>query len=282
MLTPTPKKRLLSKLIKRFVLLGLLTQGALLSHANAATPAHNNSQAAPLNEDSIVMKEEEKDPLEEFNRDMYQLNDMLDKYIATPTSTLYNKIVPRPLNSGIHNFFTNFNETSVIGNDLLQANLYQATSDTWRLAVNTIIGVGGLFDVASSMGLPSNDETFGLTMAKWGWKKSTYVVLPFFGPNTIRSSIGKVPDWLMTAYPYMKNETLRDSLFVVEYVDIRASLLQYQGVFNQAAFDPYVFMRNAYLQRQQYLIEQNSDLSDPYTPQDTSTDEEEDDYLSDF
>ncbi len=210
------------------------------------------------------------DRLESFNRTMFGLNKELDTYIMKPVATFYNKAMPRPLNNGINNFYANINTVPTIVNDLLQANFYQATSDTWRLGINTTAGVGGLFDVASHMGLDSNVETFGLTLASWGWTNSTYVVLPFFGPNTIRSTVGKPVDWFFSVQrqitPWWPK---RIAVYALQFVNERAQLLRYQGVFDQAALDPYVFVRNAYLQRQAYLIKRNKELDDPYTPEET-------------
>jgi len=125
-----------------------------------------------------------KDPLERFNRVMFTFNDNLDFYLIKPVAELYNAVLPKPLNKGIHNFFNNLGEIPTIANDLLQLNLYQMTKDICRLGINTTMGIGGLFDIATRMHLPYFQNDFGLTLARWGYKDSSYLVLPVLGSNT--------------------------------------------------------------------------------------------------
>lgn len=197
------------------------------------------------------------DPLEPFNRAMFTFNDKLDIYLLKPAATVYDAIVPTPINLGIHNFFNNLNNVPTIANDILQLNFFQALSDIWRLAINTTIGIGGLFDVAERIGLKPYANDFGLTLARWGYKKSTFIVLPFFGPYTFRDGIGLPVDYYaFSVYPYVNSQTIRYILFGVGVIDRRAQLLQYQSVVDEVALDKYTFVRNAYLQRRDYQIEE--------------------------
>lgn len=222
------------------------------------------------------------DPYQKYNRFMYNVNDKLDKYIMKPVATFYYDVTPRPLEKGINNALNNVDDVTTIINDLLQANFYQFTSDTWRFGVNTTIGIGGLFDPATEMGLDQNTEGFGLTLAKWGWKDSDYLVLPFFGPSTVRGTVAVPFNWYMSLYHYIPNPYLKWSLFALWAVNKRAQLLQYQNVFKQASLDPYIFVRNAYLQHQAYLVKRNDELNDPYTAKETRKDAENVYYLDDF
>jgi phospholipid-binding lipoprotein MlaA len=199
----------------------------------------------------------DQDPYQSFNRVMFNINEHLDEYIFKPVATLYNKIMPKPLNKGIHNAFRNLDSVATICNDLLQVNFYQATSDLWRLAINSTLGIGGLFDVAERMQLKPNTNDFGLTLAYWGYVNSTYLVLPFWGPRTVRDTLSIPVDYYgFSLYPYIEPRDLRWGLYGLSVVDIRAQLLHYQPVMEEAALDKYAFIRNAYLQRRQYQIQQ--------------------------
>jgi phospholipid-binding lipoprotein MlaA len=231
-----------------------------------------NAEASPSPFVSLLPAEpatvEAKDPLEKYNRIVYKINDRLDEYIAKPAAEFYNKIFPRPLNNMVNNFFMNFDTVTTVANDVLQANFYQATSDTWRLFMNTTVGIGGLFDPASSLGLKHNEEDFGLTMAKWGWTDSSYFVIPILGPSTVRDAGGRIVNYELSIFPYIKNVFARNALYIWRLLNQRAQLLRFQGVFDQAAIDPYVFSKNAYLQHRNYLIQRNVELNDPYKAHD--------------
>jgi phospholipid-binding lipoprotein MlaA len=212
------------------------------------------------------------DPLEGFNRAMFTFNEKLDKYVLKPVATFYNLIMPKPLNQGVHNFFLNIGNLPVIANDILQANFYQMANDMWRLGVNTTVGIGGLFDIAERINLKPYSNDFGLTLAKWGYHNSTYIVLPFWGPRTIRDGIGIPVDYYgFSIYPYIHPDSTRYELYGLSVIDWRAQALQYQDVMDQAAVDRYVFMRDAYLQRRAHQIEENdhrsyADIKEANTP----------------
>lgn len=202
-----------------------------------------------------------KDPLQGFNRAMFSFNDKLDILVMKPIARFYNAVTPKPLNQGIHNFFNNLGELPIIVNDILQFNFFQTTSDMWRLGINSTLGIGGLIDIASRMGIPYYANDFGLTLAHWGYTDSTYLVLPFFGPNTIRDGIGIPVDYYgFSVYPRIYPKSRRYQLYALNVVDRRAQLLQFQPVFEEVAIDKYVFTRNAYMQHRTFQIEQNKHL----------------------
>lgn len=151
-----------------------------------------------------------------------------------------------------------------IVNDILQGNFYQATSDTWRLAINTTVGVLGFFDVASNIGLEPNKEDFGLTFAHWGWTQSNYLVLPILGPGTVRDQLAWPLNAYVTIYPFIDSDDVLYTLIALNLVVRRAELLRYENVLQQAAIDRYTFVRDAYLQRRTYQIERNTQLGNPY------------------
>ncbi|MBX3709862.1 MAG: VacJ family lipoprotein [Gammaproteobacteria bacterium] len=198
-----------------------------------------------------------KDPLEKFNRVMFTFNDKLDIYLVKPIAELYNAIIPKPLNKGIHNFFNNLGEVPTIVNDWLQLNFYQSVKDMSRLVINSTMGIGGLFDIATRMNLPYFQNDFGLTLSAWGYKDSSYLVLPFLGSNTIRDGIGIPVDYFeFSVYPYIKPQSRLYQVLGLFFIDHRAHLLQYEPILEEVAVDKYVFMRNAYMQHRAYQIEQ--------------------------
>lgn len=211
------------------------------------------------------------DPLEKFNRAMFKFNEFFDDYLLKPVSELYSKIVPKPLAKGIGNIYNNIDTIPTVLNDLFMGNFYQATNDFWRLGINTTLGIGGLFDVASRMGLEPNTEDFGLTLARWGWTNSTYVVIPFMGPSTIRDGALGFPVnyYLLSVYPYIHPSRVQFGVYSLGIVSRRADLIHYQEVMDSVAIDKYVFMRDAYLQRRNYLIERNKELSHPSVAKNT-------------
>ena len=198
------------------------------------------------------------DTLETYNRNVYNFNEGFDKTILKPTAKVYKSIIPWPLRLGVQNFFSNISEIPTVINDVLQLNFRQAASDTWRFTINTTVGIGGTFDVAKKIGLPHHRQDFGLTLAKWGWKDSSYFVIPFLGPSTIRDTVAfPVNYFFFTPWPHVKPDSTRDALLATDIVSIRARYLDFENARERAAFDPYVFQRDAYLQRRNFLIKEN-------------------------
>lgn len=218
-----------------------------------------------VNAETLLPGVNPKDPYEKFNRVMYRFNDVLDKLLIKPVATVYNAVLPKPVIKSIGNFFSNVDMVPTIANDLLQANFYQATSDTWRLIINTTAGVIGLFDVAGEIGLERNSEDLGLTFAHWGYSNSNYIVLPFLGPSTVRDMLATPINYqFLTVYPSIYPVTARYEIYGLGLLSRRAELLRYENVMEQAALDKYIFMRDAYMQRRAYLIQRNKELGDPY------------------
>jgi phospholipid-binding lipoprotein MlaA len=194
------------------------------------------------------------DPLEGLNRAVYRFNEGLDKAVIKPLAEGYQAITPAPVNRGITNFFNNLDDVASAANNLLQLKLGRAASDVGRVAINTTIGVGGFFDVASNMDLPRYGEDFGQTLGTWGFEPGAFIVLPVLGPSSVRDGIGLVADWYLDPITYVEDDTVRWSIRGLEIVDKRADLLGASRVLEQAALDPYVFMRDAYLQRRRSKV----------------------------
>lgn len=250
---------------KMLARLSVLTIAVCSMNILSAANTVSTSKTPAANHDEQPVLDTQKDPYEHFNRVMYHFNDFLDHAILKPIATFYNKVVPKPLNKGIKNFFNNVDTVPTIANDVLQGNAYQTASDGWRLAINSTIGLLGFFDFASDMGLEPNKEDFGLTLARWGYTNSNYLVLPFFGPSTPRDTIGLPVDYyVFSIYPHIYPRTARYELYGLGVVARRADLLSYQNVMEQASIDKYAFLRDAYLQRRAYLIQRNKELGDPY------------------
>jgi phospholipid-binding lipoprotein MlaA len=169
------------------------------------------------------------------------------------------------MRTGISNFFDNLDYPVVILNDLLQARFKQAGADTGRLLMNTTLGIGGLLDPASSAGLTKYDNDFGLTLARWGAGKGPFLELPFLGPSDIRDGAGRIPDSYASPRNYIGDTTVHYSLWAVALLDARYRLLSTDPLVD-AAYDPYLFVKNAYLQRRDYL--ENRGLAKPKTESD--------------
>jgi phospholipid-binding lipoprotein MlaA len=194
------------------------------------------------------------DPLEGINRAVYRFNDSLDKVLIKPLAEGYNAFMPAPLNRGVTNFFSNLDDVSSAVNNLLQLKLGRAATDVGRVAVNTTVGVVGFIDVASNLDLPKYGEDFGQTLGTWGFSPGPFIVLPVLGPSTVRDGVGLVADWYLDPVTYIEDDTVRWSVRGLDLVDTRADMLGASRVLEQAALDPYAFMRDAYLQHRRSLV----------------------------
>ncbi len=201
------------------------------------------------------------DPYENYNRHAYKMNKKLDQLIFKPVATLYKNVTPSPLRKGVNNFFSNLSQIPTVINDILQANFPRAGRDLARFAINSTIGLGGFIDIATCAGIEKNPQDFGLTLGRWGYTSSNYFVLPILGPSTIRDTINWPIYYEMTIYPFIPDDALRNALLGLNFIDARTQLLDLDPVIEQS-FDPYVFERDAYLQRRNYLIRKNLGLSD--------------------
>ena len=195
-----------------------------------------------------------RDPLESYNRAMYEFNDDFDRALFRPLAEGYDKVMPKPLNNGVSNFFSNLDDVVVLLNDLLQLKFKQGLSDLGRITWNSTVGLLGLIDVASHMDLPKHNEDFGQTLGYWGVGSGPYLVLPFLGPSSVRDSAGLVADWQVDLLAEVDSEDSRWGLIALNAVDTRAGLLRASRVLDSASLDPYSFMRDAYLQRRQSLV----------------------------
>lgn len=209
-----------------------------------------------------------QDPFEVYNRSAFVFNTEIDKAILTPLAKTYIYVLPSPVRTGIGNVFGNFQEMPSFFNDILQGNIYYAFSDLWRILINTTVGIGGIFDVASHIGLPVHYTDFGVTLGTWGYRHSYYFVLPFWGPSTVRDAVAlPINYYLFTIYPHIHPTfTARWPVLGLLYVHKRADLLNYSNFMAAASFDPYIFQKNAYLQ---YMNKQITDAieASPWGPE---------------
>ena len=194
------------------------------------------------------------DPYEPLNRKTHAFNMAVDSVVLKPAATIYKTIIPTPIRSGINNAYNNVNLLPTVANDLLQADANNAIKDTWRFVINSTFGIAGVIDVATTFGLPPHSNDLGLTFAKWGDKKSPYLVLPLLGPSTFRDSMGMMFDYaLFTPYPYIRSNYVLYGLLGVRYVDLRAQMFDTDRLLDEG-LDKYTLIRDAYLQHRQYLI----------------------------
>lgn len=206
-----------------------------------------------------------RDHFERFNRAMFKFNTALDHAVMRPVARAYVRFVPGPVRTGIANFLINIHYTDTIGNDIFQGRARDFASDVARLVVNTTLGIGGLLDPASRLGLAEHDRDFGQTLGKWGLHTGSYLVLPLLGPSDVRDAIGRVPDRFMTVDGDVNNTTLSLSLFGVGALDTRARALPSDNLIN-SAFDPYAFVRSAWFQLRDYKVHEGEKNYIPNLP----------------
>lgn len=195
-----------------------------------------------------------EDPFESFNRAVYGFNDTLDRAIVKPIAQGYNAALPNPVIKSVSNFFSNLDDVVVVFNDLLQFKLDLTLHDTARVVFNSTLGLFGLFDVASSMDLPKHNEDFGQTLGYWGVDTGPYLVLPILGPSDVRDGFGLVADAYVNPLYDIKPSDTQTGLVLLQGLDKRAGLLSASRILEEAALDPYLFVRDAYLQRRLNLV----------------------------
>jgi phospholipid-binding lipoprotein MlaA len=228
-----------------------LLLAALWLHGCSSSPTHTKDA---------------RDPIEGWNRGVQNFNDKLDDYVMKPVATGYKKVTPSIVDRGITNFYSNVDDVTVIGNDLLQFKLLQSGKDLGRLLVNSTVGLAGFVDVASKMNLTKHDEDFDQTLAKWGMPSGPYVVLPMLGPSTPRGIFGLAGDsasnpinWITPMAGYsMSGWHFTDWIVVgsgaLRQIDQRSDLLSASKIMDEASVDRYEFIRNAYFQQRNYAI----------------------------
>ncbi|MBT8535857.1 VacJ family lipoprotein [Polynucleobacter paneuropaeus] len=207
------------------------------------------------------------DPWEPFNRSVFEFNEGLDKYVLKPVVSGYRFVLPEFIREGIYNFFSNYNDIYTALNNLLQGKPDYAFNDLMRVVVNTTMGLGGLIDLATPGGLEKHKEDFGQTFGVWGIPSGPYVVLPFFGPSSVRDTFGTVAD-LETDYlfKYIPDVGLRNSLTGLRVVNARNTYYEAGDLLDGAAIDKYSFLRDAYIQRRKYQINEGRDDEEPQMP----------------
>jgi phospholipid-binding lipoprotein MlaA len=217
------------------------------------------------------------DPLERMNRATFNFNQKLDRAVLRPVVKVYRKVTPKVVRTGISNFYANAKYPVVIVNDVLQGKFVPAFSDTGRFVMNTTIGIAGLLDPATAVGLDVNDEDFGQTLGKWGMHPGPYIVVPALGPFTLRDGFGALADTYAQPTHYLSSSNTRYGLLAGELLDRRSRLTETDAILDRTG-DPYAFVRSAYLQRREYLVRdgalpaEEEPLEDPEPPAEGSPD----------
>jgi len=189
------------------------------------------------------------DPLESFNRASFKFNETIDDAMLKPVARGYVAVTPVFVRTGIGNAFRNISDVAIAANNLLQGKAADAATDLGRVLVNTTLGIFGLWDVATPMGLDKHTEDFGQTLGKWGMGSGAYVVIPFLGPSSVRDGFGRIADAPLGYWSHIGYIATRNSLYVTEAISDRAFLLGATNTLEEAALDKYNFVRDGYLQR---------------------------------
>jgi len=197
-----------------------------------------------------VSAEERSDPLEGMNRAVYSFNKGFDTVLFNPLAKGYKAITPDIVETGVSNFFGNFRDVGTMVNNVLQFKLHDASVDFTRVIFNSTVGLAGILDVATHMGLQKNHEDFGQTLGAWGVPSGPYLVLPFFGPSTLRDAPASfVP---LDAWTYVDDAGTRDRGLILRAVNGRAQLFKYEALI---IGDEYIFIRDAYLGLRQLAVD---------------------------
>ena len=195
-----------------------------------------------------------RDPFEGFNRGIYKFNETVDEAIAKPVATAYRDAVHEEIRNRVRNFFANIGDVFIGVNNVLQGKLFEGFEDFMRVTFNTTLGLLGIHDVASDMGIEKHNEDFGQTFGRWGAGPGPYLVLPILGSSTVRDGAGTAIDLYADPLGGVRPIRLRNSLAVLRLTAARADLLEASRILEQAALDKYVFQRDAYLQRRRNLV----------------------------
>jgi phospholipid-binding lipoprotein MlaA len=195
-----------------------------------------------------------RDPWEPFNRNVSNFNEGLDNAVIKPVATAYQNVTPQIMRTGVNNFFGNISDVWSLINNVFQLKPAESVETLFRVGVNTTVGLFGLIDVASELKLQKHTEDFGQTLSYWGTPTGPYVVLPLFGPSTLRDTLALPVDAKGNLVNSLNDVALRNSLMTLRLVDVRANLLSAGRLLDAAALDKYSFTRDAYLQRRRGLI----------------------------
>jgi phospholipid-binding lipoprotein MlaA len=254
------------------VLFPLLIAGALLGGC-ATTRGTGDAQTRATSPE---------DPIEGFNRAVFNVNDKLDRAVFKPLAQGYEKVLPEPIRSCVSNVFGNVSDVPASLNNFLQGKFKEGSSDICRVGINSTVGVLGCFDLASKWGLEKHNEDFGQTLGRWGVPSGPFLVLPLFGPSTFRDGPALLVDTYLDPFHYVPLVAARNSIYGVRLVDKRAQALDTTNFIDNAALDPYVFVRDAYMARRRSLVNdgrepapatdtQGGDASQPTTGGPTTT-----------
>ena len=236
------------------------TDTAAASTDTGATTASDEDFAAIYGEDPSAGTEggdrfAALDPWEPMNRRVHAFNSAIDQGFMRPLARGYVKVVPAPVRTGVSNFFDNLSAPLAFGNLLLQGRPRESLETLGRFVVNTVAGIGGIFDPATkALKMHRHGADFGRTLARWGWRESRYLELPFLGPRTLRDAVGAVGDTSMAPMTHVEHDRTRLSLEALWLIDVRSGLLSLDEL-REAAPDEYVLTRDAWLARRRYLVE---------------------------
>lgn len=208
-----------------------------------------------------------RDPLEPFNRSMFEFNDLLDRAVLKPVAQTYERAIHPGFRGLVTNFFSNLRDVWTAGNQLLQGKPWLATQDLARFALNSTLGFGGIADIATPIGLAKHHEDFGQTLGVWGVPPGPYVVLPFFGPGSVRDTAA----WAAAdvwADPLLAIDSAgqRNNLYALRIIDTRAQFISAGDLLETAALDRYSFMRDAWMQRRRSQVYDGNPPHDPDEP----------------
>lgn len=227
----------------------------------AAQESSESIAELPRAESVIPRPAKDPDPWIGMNRKLWSFNEVLDNAILTPIARGYRAVMPDLLEEGISNFFDNLQVPGTALNQLLQGKPGSMVSDLGRFGLNSTVGVLGLFDVATGAGLPQHDEDFGQTLAVWGVAQGPYFMIPIRGPSTVTATGGMFVDALTNPIRYIRNVPVRNTTYALYFLDLRKRLLSAEVLVSG---DEYLFVRDAYLQRRDYLIRDGAFQEDPF------------------
>lgn len=216
-------------------------------------------------------QEPNPDPLEPVNRAVYRFNDVADRYVARPVAKTYRKVLPETVRNHTSSFFGNLLYPITIVNQLLQGKFRQGGADIARFTVNSTVGLLGFFDPATGMGLEAHDEDFGQTLAVWGVPEGAYLVVPIFGPRTLTHAVGSLADTQVSILNQYNDSSVRSKVGLWYLVHRRYQLLDLDEEIEKA-FDPYLFVRDAYLQNREFLIHDGEVPEEEWYPDDEEFD----------
>jgi phospholipid-binding lipoprotein MlaA len=247
---------------------------AAASVPDAAAPV---AEPAAEEEADVADTGDELDPWEGFNRSVYGFNDAIDRAVVEPTAKGYRAITPGFFRSGVRNFIHNLKSPVIFFNDVLQAEPERAAETLGRFALNTTVGVGGLFDVGKSAGVEGHDEDFGQTLAVWGFSSGPYLMLPLLGPSTVRDATGRVVDIAIDPITYADfrhDDTARAVRFGADLLTQRTDAIEAIESIRETSLDPYVSTRSAYFQARASAIRNGEEADDEQDAAEDSSDSE--------